>query len=89
MSNWSRNGNEKRKFNDWLDEGQKKIVLKVKDTKELFFYKEAAEAQGLITALIKDAGHTEIPAGTITCLGIGPAPEEDIDKITGSLPLMN
>jgi len=41
-----------------------------------------------VTYLVVDAGHTEIPAGTKTVLGIGPAPDNIIDKITGDLPLL-
>ena len=37
---------------------------------------------------VTDAGHTQIAPGTITCLSIGPAPEENIDKITGDLKLL-
>ena len=72
----------------WKKEGGKKIVLKVKDEKELFKYKQMAEDNGLKTALITDAGHTVLEPGTITCLGIGPDEEEKIDKITGKLKMM-
>src|SRR3989338_1376167 len=68
----------------WKKEGGKKIVLKVKDEKELFRYKEMAESAGLKTALIKDAGHTVLEPGTITCLGIGPDLEDKIDKVSGN-----
>ena len=47
-----------------------------------------AKAEKLPVALIRDAGHTEIPAGTITTLGIGPAEEAKIDKITGKLKML-
>jgi len=72
----------------WKKEGGKKIVLKVRDEKELFKYKEMAEDTGLKTALIKDAGHTVVEPGTITCLGIGPDSSEKIDRITGKLKMM-
>ena len=72
----------------WKKEGAKKIVLKVKDEKELFKYKRLAEDSGLKTALISDAGHTVVEPGTITCLGIGPELEEKIDKVSGKLKMM-
>ncbi len=72
----------------WKKDGGKKVVLKVKDEKELFKYKQMAEDNGLKTALITDAGHTVVEPGTITCLGIGPDEEEKIDKITGKLKIM-
>ena len=34
---------------------------------------------------VTDAGHTQISPGTTTCISLGPAPEEKIDKITGDL----
>ncbi|HEX9261301.1 MAG TPA: peptidyl-tRNA hydrolase Pth2 [Candidatus Bathyarchaeia archaeon] len=72
----------------WLFEGQRKIAVKVKDEKELGELEKAAEDLGLPNALIVDRGLTEIPEGTVTCLGIGPAPAELMDRLTGKLPLM-
>mgnify|MGYP001558248170 FL=1 len=72
----------------WKKDGGKKIVLKVKDEKELFKYKQMAEDNGLKTALITDAGHTVVEPGTVTCLGIGPDIEEKIDVVTGKLKIM-
>ena len=71
----------------WLAQGQKKVVVKVPTLQELIALHTAAKSINLPCYLVKDAGRTEIPAGTITCLGIGPAPEKLIDKITGNLSL--
>jgi len=75
-------------FEDWLDEGQRKIAVKVKNEKEMQELELQAKELGLPTELIVDRGLTEIPPGTITCLGIGPAPAAKVDKITGKLPLL-
>jgi PTH2 family peptidyl-tRNA hydrolase len=72
----------------WLNEGQCKVVLKVKSEKELLALEKQAKEMALPCALIIDRGLTEIPPETITCLGIGPAPTDKIDKITGNLPLL-
>jgi|TARA_B100002003_G_scaffold245604_1_gene273658 PTH2 family peptidyl-tRNA hydrolase len=79
---------EPEKVKAWKKDGGKKIVLKVDDEKELFKYKTLADDEGLETALIKDAGHTVVEPGTITCLGIGPDEEEKIDRITGKLKMV-
>lgn len=72
----------------WIGEGQRKIAVKVKSEKELSALEEQGKALGLPCALIVDRGLTEVPPGTVTCLGIGPAPAGKVDKITGSLPLL-
>lgn len=75
-------------FKKWYDEGQRKVVLKVDTLKELYLLKESAEQKNLTVSLIADAGLTEVKPGTVTCLGIGPAPEELVDGITGKLKLL-
>ena len=72
----------------WRQEGMAKIVVKVKDEKELVKLFQKAKDAGLPASLISDAGKTVIAPGTKTCVGIGPADEDDIDAITGELSLM-
>ena len=72
----------------WLSEGQRKVVVKVKSEAELLELKEQAGRTRLPFALIYDRGLTQLPPDTLTCLGIGPAPNREIDRITGKLPLL-
>ena len=78
----------KNKVDEWRSQGQKKVVLKVKDEKELIEFLQLAKDSGLKTALITDAGKTVIAPGTNTCVGIVPDEEEKIDAITGSLNMV-
>ncbi|MGC9104895.1 MAG: peptidyl-tRNA hydrolase Pth2 [Thermoprotei archaeon] len=72
----------------WLEQGQPKIVVKVSGLEELMKRKSIADSLGLPTEVIADAGKTQLEPGTITCLGIGPAPAELVDKVTGDLKLL-
>ncbi|HTX44476.1 MAG TPA: peptidyl-tRNA hydrolase Pth2 [Methanocella sp.] len=73
---------------EWKRQGQKKVVLKVDKLEDLFRYKEEARRMDIPTALIQDAGLTTVPPGTITALGMGPAEDDELDKIVGHLKLM-
>lgn len=75
-------------FSKWQREGSKKVVVKVERLEDFFPLKEKAEKLGIITNIVTDAGHTEIPEGTETVLGIGPAPNNLIDQVTGELSLL-
>lgn len=73
---------------EWLSNKQPKVVVKVSGLKELYEIRDKADERGLITAVIQDAGLTELPSGTVTCIGIGPAPKHIIDEVTGELKLL-
>ncbi len=72
----------------WEMEGQKKIVLKVQSEEELLDCFQKAKAAGIPCELIRDAGHTQVEPGTITCLGAGPWNEGELDAIFGKLKLL-
>jgi PTH2 family peptidyl-tRNA hydrolase len=79
---------DKSIIKSWKSEGQKKVVLKVANAQDLLIIKNNADIIGLPNAVVKDAGLTEILPGTITALGIGPALNKKIDKVTGNLELL-
>ena len=68
--------------------GARKIVCSASNLESLKRIFGEANEVGLICYMVKDAGHTEIPSGTVTVVGIGPGPRSTIDTITSSLPLV-
>jgi PTH2 family peptidyl-tRNA hydrolase len=75
-------------WSPWISEGQCKIAVKAKSETEINELERKARNEGLPVALIVDRGLTEIPPNTTTCLGIGPAPANKVDAITGKLSLL-
>ena len=73
---------------NWLEEGMPKVVLAAPDETELLRLLDLAVQAGIPASLIEDAGRTVVPSGTITCLGIGPADDAEIDQLTGDLKLL-
>ena len=72
----------------WLAGGQKKIAVAAPTLADLETLQREARARGIPTVFVEDAGLTEVPPGTRTVLGIGPAPEVEVDRVTGALPLL-
>lgn len=73
-------------LDEWLREGQKKIVVGVESEEEMLALLAKAEASHLPACAITDAGHTEFHGvATRTVIAIGPAPDEEVDRITGHL----
>ena len=79
---------DRKAFDAWMSAGQKKVVLKVANKDEMIRYMNEARSSGLYTCRITDAGRTQIEPGSQTCVGIGPAPESEIDKVTGGLKML-
>ncbi|MCL5011451.1 MAG: peptidyl-tRNA hydrolase Pth2 [Candidatus Marsarchaeota archaeon] len=78
----------KELVHEWLEEGSKKIVLKVSSEKELIELLDKCKKTGVEACIIADAGFTQIPSGTLTALAIGPDRDEKVDKITSKLKLL-
>lgn len=73
---------------EWLDSGEKKIVLKVSNDEALMKLYEAFRFKKIPCALVSDRGLTQVPPGTKTALGIGPWHSKDIDLLTKPLKLL-
>jgi PTH2 family peptidyl-tRNA hydrolase len=72
---------------NWFNEGFRKIVLKAKTTMDLLDIQEKCIEKNIPHYLVRDFGLTELDPNTITCIGIGPDLNENVDKITGRLGL--
>ena len=71
----------------WLKSGQKKICLK-SSYDELIELESKAEAAGIQTVRITDAGKTQIPSGSLTVIAFGPDNEDKLQSLTGHLKLL-
>ncbi|KAH6603907.1 peptidyl-trna hydrolase 2 [Trichoderma cornu-damae] len=72
----------------WERFGQAKVALQVKSQAEMLELRGKARAMGLTAEVIQDAGRTQIEAGSMTVLGVGPGPKSLVDKVTGELKLL-
>lgn len=73
---------------DWFRYGVAKVCVYVDSEEELLDIARQGREQGFLLSLIRDAGLTEFHGEpTYTCLAFEPLRAEDIDPITGELPL--
>ena len=72
----------------WLKLGMPKVVLQGSSAEEVVALAEQAKKAGLPVAVIHDADRTVVSPGAITCIGIGPAEEQEIDRFTGDMELV-
>lgn len=79
---------EPEKRSEWESSGGKKVVLSITGD-EIRERLEQAERNDVPAYLVEDAGLTELEPGTVTALGVGPAEEKLVDRITGDLEAMN
>lgn len=72
----------------WKRSGQKKVVLEGESERQLHELAAIADRDGVPHAIIRDAGHTQLESGTVTALAVGPAADDDVDRVTGDLSLL-
>jgi peptidyl-tRNA hydrolase, PTH2 family len=75
-------------FQSWWDQGQKKIAVVADTLSDMESLAQGARRAGLPFVWVEDAGFTEVPPGTRTCLGLGPARADKMDPLTRELPLL-
>lgn len=77
-----------RKLENWRTNGARKIVVEAPSLDTLKRLFGAAQAADIVAYMVRDAGHTEIPSGTITVVGLGPDTRDKIDTLTGGFSLV-
>ncbi len=75
-------------YREWKRAGEKKVVLRGESLRQLQEVYARASAMGLPCFIVRDAGLTQLPPGTVTAVAVGPAPAEQVDRITGELRLL-
>ncbi|PWN21717.1 PTH2-domain-containing protein [Microstroma glucosiphilum] len=72
-----------RLLKQWQRLGQAKVALKCPTEEEMDKLAAHARSLGLTAKSIRDAGRTQVAAGSRTVLGIGPGPVKIVDQVTG------
>ncbi|KAG8436011.1 hypothetical protein GDO86_007200 [Hymenochirus boettgeri] len=72
----------------WDEHGAKKVVLQGSNAAHLMDLQALAISLNLPTYLVQDAGRTQIAPGSYTVLSIM-GQEENVNKVTGKLKLLN
>ena len=66
----------------------KEICVKADDALHIEQIEKQAKQLKILTSKIHDAGHTQIPAGSLTVLALGPDEDDKLDGLTGDLKLL-
>ena len=72
----------------WFDAGVAKVCVYVDGEEALLDLARRGREMGFVVALVRDAGYTEFHGEpTYTCLAFEPLMPDQIDPLTGDLPL--
>lgn len=81
-------GTEPTPLSEWFDAGVAKVCVYVDSEEALLDLARRGREKGFLVALVRDAGLTEFHGEpTFTCLAFEPLGAEQIDPLTGDLPL--
>ncbi|OBT94119.1 hypothetical protein VE01_07048 [Pseudogymnoascus verrucosus] len=72
----------------WERGGQAKIAVQINSEAGIEELAAKAKAAGLVAEVVCDAGRTQIAAGSMTVLGVGPGKRSLVDQVTGGLKLL-
>lgn len=72
----------------WLNLGMPKIALRADSLAEINEILKKAEEMSVVAGLVRDAGRTQVEAGTVTVLGLGPDTVNNIDSLVKQLKLL-
>ena len=72
----------------WERVGQTKVVVRGGGEESLLGVSRAGRQAGLVVAEVRDAGRSQVEAGSLTVVGIGPASNQLVDKVAGKLKLL-
>jgi peptidyl-tRNA hydrolase len=72
----------------WIRIGQTKVAVKVNSIDQYHEVKRSLKAAGVPHYEIRDAGRTQVAAGSATVLAVGPFPADIIDEVCGKLKLL-
>lgn len=75
-------------YEAWHVSGCTKVALRCEDEEEMMRVARDAKANSIPYYIIRDAGRTQIAAGSKTVVAVGPAPKSIVDKVTGNLRLL-
>lgn len=73
----------------WVAQGMKKVTLQVASEAELLALRDKANLAKVPITFVHDAGLTQVAAGTVTCCAVGPDNDKRIERVTGSLKLLD
>lgn len=71
----------------WERTGQTKVCVKVDGEEALLGLAAKCRELGITWSIVRDAGRTQVEAGSLTVLGVGPADSSLVDSVTGNLKL--